>query len=133
MHISIDVPDPEVFDFDKVYDALSYRNIIDLVQRSLSFEHGLSGPVSRSWKTIIEPELRAGKKLQLAWRFGGQLDWEWQERDVEENTRPWAILSGLSLRQVQFARSTCFACVLIGALGSEISSPRVTHRRTLSG
>ncbi|KAH0831930.1 hypothetical protein J3R83DRAFT_12814 [Lanmaoa asiatica] len=99
IRIRIDVPMPEDSNFDKVYDTFGHKNIIDLIQRSLSSEPGSSRSVSRSWKTIIEHELRAGKKLELAWRFGGQLDWVWQERDVEGNARPWAVLSGLSLWQ----------------------------------
>lgn len=101
MRICIDVPATEVINPDKAYDAFSHKNIIDLVHRSFSSEHGSSSLVSRSWKTIVEHELRAGKKLALAWRCGGQLDWVWQEQDVEGNARPWAVLSGLSLWQVR--------------------------------
>lgn len=101
MRISIDVPQPEAFsNYDKVYDVFSYKNIIDLVQRSLSSERGSAGPVSRSWKAFLERKLRAGKKLQLGWKHGGQLDWVWQEQDIDGNARPWSVPSGLSLRQV---------------------------------
>ncbi|KAG9315912.1 hypothetical protein JVU11DRAFT_3562 [Chiua virens] len=72
--ISIDVPAPEAVNIDNA-SAL------------------------RSWNAIIDSELQAGKKLELGWRFGGQLDWGWQEQDIDGNARPWAILSGLSLRQ----------------------------------
>lgn len=102
MQICIDVPAPDGFSLDTAYDTFSYRNIIDLVQRSLSSEHRSSSSVSRSWRAIIERELQAGKKLELAWRFGGQLDWVWQDKDIEGNARPWAVLSGLSLWQVRF-------------------------------
>ena len=101
MRIRIDAPAPEVVNFDKAYDTFSQNHIVDLVQRSFSSEQGSSSSVWRSWKTTIEHELRAGKKLALAWRFGGQLDWVCQEQDVEGHARPWAVLSGLSLWQVR--------------------------------
>lgn len=101
MRICVHVPPPEVDNLDKAYDTFSHRNIIDLVRRSLLSQHGCSRSLSTSWETVVEHELRAGKTLQLAWRFGGQLDWVWQEQDVEGNARPWAVLSGLSLWQVR--------------------------------
>lgn len=137
MHICIDVPAPEAFNVDKAYDTFSHENIIDLVQRSLSSEHGSSSSVSKSWKTITERELRAGKKLALAWRFGGQLDWVWQEQDVEGNARPWAVLSGLSLWQVRslvlFLLHGWPNMYPIDSLGTEAGSPRVTHCGTFPG
>jgi len=135
MRICINVPEPESVDFDKAYDTLSHRNIIDLVQRSLSSDHGTSDPGSRSWKAVIGRELQAGKKLELAWRFGGQLDWVWQEQDVEGNPRPWAVLSGLSLWQVRllpYFRIGGLICT-IDLLGTEASSARATHCRAFPG
>ncbi|KAF8555219.1 hypothetical protein OG21DRAFT_1476557 [Imleria badia] len=99
MRICIDVPPPEGDNLDKAYDTFSHRNIVDLVQRSLLSQRSCPRSLSRSWETVIERELRAGKTLALAWRFGGQLDWVWQDQDVEGNARPWAVLSGLSLWQ----------------------------------
>lgn len=134
MRIRIGVPAPEGHNLDTVYDTLSRRNIIDLIQHSLS-EPGLTS-VSRNWKNIIEPELRAGKKLEFAWRFGGQLDWVWQERDVEGYTRPWDILSGVSLCQVwwlvMFPLYVCLTYV-VDSSGTAASAPRVAHCGTYAG
>ncbi|KAF8840746.1 hypothetical protein BDN67DRAFT_1002755 [Paxillus ammoniavirescens] len=98
--VRIDVPVVDTTNFDKAYIMFSRKNIIELVHNSLLRSgHGSSGAGLRSWRYTIERELQAGRKLALAWRFGAQLDWVWQEEDVEGNARPWAVLLGLSLQQ----------------------------------
>jgi hypothetical protein len=100
--VRIDVPLVDTINFDKAYIMFSRKNIIELVHNSLLRSgHGSSGAGLRSWTYTIERELQAGGKLALAWRFGAQLDWVWQEEDVEGNPRPWAVLLGLSLQQVR--------------------------------
>ncbi|KIJ64487.1 hypothetical protein HYDPIDRAFT_111813, partial [Hydnomerulius pinastri MD-312] len=98
--VKIDVPIIDIINTDKAYDMFSRKNIIHLVQKSLlGSGSGSSNATSRDWKHVVEHETQSGGKLALAWRFGAQLDWVWLEEDVEGNTRPWAVLSGLSFRQ----------------------------------
>ncbi|KIK86882.1 hypothetical protein PAXRUDRAFT_152537 [Paxillus rubicundulus Ve08.2h10] len=98
--VRIDVPVADTINLDKAYIMFSRKNIIELVHNSLLRSgHGPSDAGLRSWRYTIERELQAGRKLALAWRSGTQLDWVWQEEDVEGNARPWAVLMGLSLQQ----------------------------------
>lgn len=78
----------------------SRRNIIDIVRKSLSSSPGLHETASRDWKHVVEPEIAAGKTLELAWRVEAKLDWVWKEEDVTGQPRPWAVLCGLAMQQV---------------------------------
>ncbi|KAF9242584.1 Pleckstrin homology domain-containing protein [Melanogaster broomeanus] len=98
--VRIDIPVVNTINLDNAYDMFSRKNVVDLVQNSLlSDRHGPSEAALRNWRYIIERELQAGGRLALAWRLEAQLDWVWKEEDVEGNARPWAVLSGLALRQ----------------------------------
>ena len=52
------------------------------------------------YETLIGEALANGASLQLAWRVDARLDWVWQPEDVTGRYRDWAVLYGLSLRQV---------------------------------
>jgi hypothetical protein len=78
----------------------SRRNVIDIVRKSLSSSPGSHEIASRDWKHVVEPEITAGMTLELAWRVEAKLDWVWKEDDVMGQPRPWAVLCGLAMQQV---------------------------------
>ena len=82
----------------------SRRNIIEIVRKSLSSSPGSHESASRDWKHVVEPEIAAGTTLELAWRVDAKLDWVWKEEDVTGQPRPWAVLCGLAMRQVNKER-----------------------------
>ncbi|KAJ6584842.1 Pleckstrin homology domain-containing protein [Mycena capillaripes] len=53
----------------------------------------------QDWKELIELQLSEGKKLELAWRLGTQLDWVWLDSDVVGEPRECAVLCGLAMQQ----------------------------------
>jgi hypothetical protein len=87
--VKIDIPFTEA----SQRELLSRDNIIGLCMRSLK--------EMRDWKNIIERQMEQGKTLQLAWRLDTHLDWIWLEDDVEGNSRDWAVLCGLAMKQVR--------------------------------
>ncbi|KAJ7505417.1 Pleckstrin homology domain-containing protein [Mycena galericulata] len=83
--VSIEMPGieaPEMFTRD---------NIIALCMHSLRRV--------KDWKELIEQQLSEGKKLELAWRMGTQLDWVWLDNDVLGEPRDGVVLCGLALQQ----------------------------------
>ncbi|OJA08772.1 hypothetical protein AZE42_01293 [Rhizopogon vesiculosus] len=97
--VSLDVPIVDAVHISRAYDMFSRRNIIDIVRNSLSSSPDSHETASRDWKHVVEPEIAAGKTLELAWRVDAKLDWVWQEEDVMGQPRPWAVLCGLAMQQ----------------------------------
>ncbi|KAH7885352.1 Pleckstrin homology domain-containing protein [Phlebopus sp. FC_14] len=95
--VKIDVPD--TVNVERTFEMFGRMNVINLVRKALGSAHGSSEATSRDWKHVVEREIVAGKTLALAWRLGTQLDWIWQEEDVQGSARRWAVLSGLAFRQ----------------------------------
>ncbi|KAK2465224.1 hypothetical protein APHAL10511_002578 [Amanita phalloides] len=89
--VSIDVPHTDDYDYDKVLDTFSRQNVIDLGVMGLS--------TLPDWNSLIHLALLHGKKLELAWRAGTNLDWIWLETDVDEKVRKWAVLCGLVVKE----------------------------------
>lgn len=85
---------------DRAYHMFSRKNVIDIVRKSLTSSPGSHETSSRDWKHVVEPEIAAGKTLELAWRVEAKLDWVWKEEDVMGQPRPWAVLCGLAMQQV---------------------------------
>lgn len=50
--------------------------------------------------------MQEGKTLELAWRWGTNLDWVWLEDGIEEDedNKGWNVLCGLALKQVSIPR-----------------------------
>ncbi|KAJ7288432.1 Pleckstrin homology domain-containing protein [Mycena rebaudengoi] len=87
--VRIDLPDtysPEMF---------TRSNIIALCMRSLR--------AVKDWKELIELQLAEGKRMELAWRMGTQLDWVWLDTDVLDEPRASAVLCGLAMQQSSVA------------------------------
>ncbi|KAJ7758493.1 Pleckstrin homology domain-containing protein [Mycena maculata] len=66
-------------------------NIVALCMRSLRRV--------KDWRELIEMQLSGGKKLELAWRMGTQLDWVWLDNDVLGEPRDGSVLCGLAMQQ----------------------------------
>jgi hypothetical protein len=98
------------------------RNVIDIVRKSLSSSPGSHETASRDWKHVVEPEITAGKTLELAWRVEAKLDWVWKEDDVMGQPRPWAVLCGLAMQQVNDGRllTRCSADLVLRELNRRI-------------
>jgi hypothetical protein len=96
----LDVPAVDETNIDKAYRIFSRRNIIDTVQKSLASSCGSHEVTSRDWKHVVEREIAAGTTLELAWNLEAKLDWVWKEEDVMGQPRPWAVLCGLAMQQV---------------------------------
>lgn len=90
--VSIDVPPADDNDYERILKTLSRQNVIDLSIIGLS-----SLP---DWSSLIQLALLQGKRLELAWRIGTNLDWIWLETDIDEKVRNWAVLCGLVVKQV---------------------------------
>jgi hypothetical protein len=79
-------------------ETFGRRNIIGLCVDSLK-----SVP---DWDYVIQPRIAEGNKLELAWRVDAKLDWVWQDMCVDGTQRHWAVLCGLTLKQVGFVHVT---------------------------
>ncbi|RDB17902.1 Meiotically up-regulated gene 56 protein [Hypsizygus marmoreus] len=86
--VRIDIP---TTDDQGIYEVCSRENIIALCKKSLRSVG--------DWNNLIEREVMKGKVLELAWRVDTNLDWIWREDDVDGESRPWAVLCGLALKQ----------------------------------
>jgi hypothetical protein len=71
------------------YAVFNRDNIISLCQRSLK--------KVAEYRWLLQNE---ECNLELAWRMEMKLDWVWQFTDVEGKPRNWALLCGLSQKQV---------------------------------
>ncbi|KAL4081076.1 Pleckstrin homology domain-containing protein [Scleroderma citrinum] len=97
--LKLDLPVEYVVNLDGAYDMFSVQNIVNLVRQSMISAHGVSSVASRNWAYLVEQQLQAGRRLELDWRLGSQIDWIWQTEDIQGNVRPWAVLCGLALNQ----------------------------------
>lgn len=92
--IRVDIPDFDARVTAK-YGVFSKEHVVDLCKRSLR--------TVREYEWLVQTAIDEGSTLELAWRMGAKLDWVYQTDDVEGQARDWAVLCGLSLKQV-----TCF-------------------------
>ena len=96
----VDVPGFDTADIDAAYKVFQKENIVRLCQKYIR-----SAP---EYRALLDHELGAGAKFELAWRLNTDLDWVWQDTDVQDNTRLWAVLCGLALKQGDKAASLEF-------------------------
>ncbi|KAF7314273.1 hypothetical protein MKEN_00899900 [Mycena kentingensis (nom. inval.)] len=89
-HVKIEIPEPRLPGQDAP-EMFSRENIIRLVSSELR-------RVS-DWDQVIATELAQGKKLELVWRFGTQLDWVREDSDVRGQPRMCAVLCGMAMQQ----------------------------------
>lgn len=61
---------------------------------------------AEDYDAVIGKALTEGSSLRLAWRVDARLDWVWQTADVTGKHRDWAVLYGLSLKQVRLGLAT---------------------------
>jgi hypothetical protein len=98
--VDLDVPAADEVNIDKAYHMFSRRNIIDTVRKSLASSCGSHEIASRDWNYVVERRIATGTTLELAWNLEAKLDWVWKEEDVMGQPRPWAVLCGLAMQQV---------------------------------
>ncbi|KAF8635847.1 hypothetical protein AX15_000040 [Amanita polypyramis BW_CC] len=89
--ISVDLPDICDFENERLLEAFSRQNLVELGRKSLS-----SLP---DWSSLIERAMLQGGKLELAWQIGTNLDWIWLDTDVHEKIRRWAVLCGIIVKE----------------------------------
>ncbi|EIW80949.1 hypothetical protein CONPUDRAFT_103997 [Coniophora puteana RWD-64-598 SS2] len=95
--IKLAVPVGDTTDLDKAFAMFSKSNIINLVRNSLKEVSGSA--VMSDWEAIISQKDAVGKSIELAWRSEAKLDWIWWDKDVDGNSRDWAMLCGMALKQ----------------------------------
>ncbi|KAI0720502.1 Pleckstrin homology domain-containing protein [Cerioporus squamosus] len=91
--LTVDVPGFDTADMDAAYNVFQRDNIIGLCEKSLR-----SDP---EYRALLERDEEEGAVFDLAWRMNTDLDWVWQENDVQGKTRKWAVLCGLALKQAE--------------------------------
>ena len=87
----VDVPGFDTADISAAYKVFQKENVVLLCQRYLQR--------APEYRALLEHELAGGAKFELAWRLNSELDWVWQDTDVQGNARQWAVLCGLALKQ----------------------------------
>ena len=93
--VKIDIPSTELLDFHHAYQVFTPTNTVNLCKQVLD--------AVEDYDAVIGRALETGASLQLAWRVDARLDWVWQPDDVTGKYRDWAVLYGLSIRQVRSA------------------------------
>ena len=93
--IKIDIPGSDGVDIKRAYAIFDRANLLNLCERRLRD--------TRDYHEAIERELSEGATLEFAWCFDAYLDWVWQLEDVQGRSRQWAVLYGLSMKQVNQA------------------------------
>lgn len=71
---------------------LSRHNVLESCQESLSGSH--------LYEKLIVPELERGRKLELCWRRGVNLEWIWVDEDIDGMPRDWAVVYFAGFREV---------------------------------
>lgn len=90
--VKIDIPSTDGRELSAAFPVFERRNIVNLCQKSLR--------TVQDYDVVIARIMAEGSTLELAWRWGTNLDWVWQCDDVEGKYRDWAILCGLAMTQV---------------------------------
>ena len=97
--VKIDIPyiSPHVIDLggrqaSELIQTFTRENVKALCLNALS-------KVSE-FDAVIKREMADGCGAELAWRSGTSLDWVWLEEDTTGKRRDWAVLVGLTLKQV---------------------------------
>ncbi|RPD62431.1 hypothetical protein L226DRAFT_544250 [Lentinus tigrinus ALCF2SS1-7] len=89
--LTVDVPGFDTADIDAAFNVFQRDNIIRLCEKSLRTDP--------EYRPLLESEKEDGAEFDLAWRMNTDLDWVWQEDDVQGKARKWAVLCGLALKQ----------------------------------
>ncbi|EMD39935.1 hypothetical protein CERSUDRAFT_112180 [Gelatoporia subvermispora B] len=89
--VEINIPNHDTPSATAAYAVFNKDNLIKLCGKSLRS--------MQEYKSLIEDRLAEGATFELAWRHGTILDWVWQLDDVQGQSREWAVLSGLALKQ----------------------------------
>ncbi|KAG8892497.1 hypothetical protein FRC00_011965, partial [Tulasnella sp. 408] len=55
----------------------------------------------RSWENLYADEIRRGRRLELCWRTGPNVEWIWRDEDIDGKQRDWNVLYYVGFRQPQ--------------------------------
>ena len=91
IRITVDVPGHDTADIDAAFTVFTRDNIIRLCEKYLH-----NAP---EFRALLERNKAEGTLFDLAWRLDTNLDWVWQEDDVQGKARKWAVLCGIALKQ----------------------------------
>lgn len=92
--VRLDVPESEDGDGCKV---MNRKEIVEACRESLER--------LRSWDNLYADEIRKGRRLELCWRAGPNVEWIWRDEDVDGQKRDWNVLYYVGFRQVSNAAS----------------------------
>lgn len=114
--LRVEIPDYEHGYTQEAFTVFTPSNIVNLCRKALQ--------KVEDYQELIASGAANGASLGLAWRMNMQLDWIWHTDDVTGKYRDWAILYGLTLRQVCPPPCTIFANLKLDILvGEESSTP----------
>ncbi|KAG8980386.1 hypothetical protein FRC05_006017 [Tulasnella sp. 425] len=88
--VRLDVPESEDGDGCKV---MNRKEIVEACRESLER--------LRSWDNLYADEIRKGRRLELCWRAGPNVEWIWRDEDVDGQKRDWNVLYYVGFRQPQ--------------------------------
>ncbi len=52
------------------------------------------------WQAILNSPVNRGRRLELCWRIGANLDWIRLDNDIQGNPRSWSVIFLAGCRQV---------------------------------
>jgi len=85
--VRFELPSAEFLEMGKAYQTVSRPYILDACRTSLGHD---------DW----EQACNDGGKLEICWRKNGNLEWIWLDRDIDGNSRDWAVIYPIGFRQV---------------------------------